>query len=331
MQNEGQTSEIMVSVICIVYNHEKYIKECLDGFVMQKTSFPFEVIVHDDASTDRSAEIVREYERKHPKLIKPIYQTENQYSKGISVFALLVPQARGKYVAFCEGDDYWTDPNKLERQVEYLENHPECTLCFTNGRYLRGESLYERVVPIPNRKEFFKPEGNYNVGEMARLDFVPTASLMVPTRVVKKRPVIRKESFAGDAFLRLFCTYYGYAHYIDADTCVYRQGVSQSATAVWGSSSERIIRVNNALISLMEDMNKLSNGKYSDDFSYCILTYKFSNAIASNNVKELRQKKYSRYIRSLGRKACIKYFIRINFPKLFILMESLLRRMRAGS
>lgn len=120
----------LVSICCLVYNHEPYIRECLDGFMMQKTDFPFEVLIHDDASTDKSAEIIREYEEKYPEIIKPIYQTENQYSKGIGVTRVFqFPRAKGKYIALCEGDDYWTDPLKLQKQVDFLEANNEYSLC----------------------------------------------------------------------------------------------------------------------------------------------------------------------------------------------------------
>ncbi len=124
---------IMVSVLCLCYNHENYIKDALEGFVKQKTTFPFEVLIHDDASTDKSAEIIREYEAKYPDIIKPTYQTENQYSKGIKIMRThLLPKIRGKYIAFCEGDDFWTDENKLQKQVDFLEANPEYTVCAHN-------------------------------------------------------------------------------------------------------------------------------------------------------------------------------------------------------
>lgn len=122
----------LVSVVTLAYNHGKYIRQCLDGFVMQKTDFPFEVIIHDDASTDDTAEIIREYELKYPDIIKPIYQTENQYSKKVPIGATyLYPKAQGKYIAECEGDDWWTDPYKLQKQVDFLESHPDYVLCST--------------------------------------------------------------------------------------------------------------------------------------------------------------------------------------------------------
>ena len=119
----------LVTIRCLVYNHGPFLRQCLDGFVMQQTTFPFEAIVHDDASTDGSAAIIREYAEKYPDIIKPIYETENQYRKGtIGKIINAVMHPDTKYIALCEGDDYWTDPNKLQLQVEFLESHPEFSL-----------------------------------------------------------------------------------------------------------------------------------------------------------------------------------------------------------
>lgn len=119
-----QSREIVVSVSCLTYNHAPYIRQCLDGFMMQKTDFAFEVLIHDDASTDGTAEIIKEYEARYPDVIKPIYEEENQWVKGRRGSAVFnFPRARGKYIALCEGDDYWTDPLKLQKQVSLLEEN----------------------------------------------------------------------------------------------------------------------------------------------------------------------------------------------------------------
>jgi glycosyltransferase involved in cell wall biosynthesis len=119
----------LVSISCITYNHENFIRDAIEGFLMQKTTFPVEILIHDDASTDKTAEIVREYEKKYPQLIKPIYQTENQYSKNDgSIGRIQRERAVGKYYATCEGDDYWTDPLKLQKQVDFLERNPDYVL-----------------------------------------------------------------------------------------------------------------------------------------------------------------------------------------------------------
>lgn len=120
------TDEILVSICSLAYNHEKYIRQTLEGFVTQKTDFRFEVLVHDDASTDHTADIIREYADKYPDIIKPIYQTENQYSKNAEIITdIIFPLTKGKYIAFCECDDYWCDENKLQKQIDFLESHPD--------------------------------------------------------------------------------------------------------------------------------------------------------------------------------------------------------------
>ena len=122
------SADPLVSIRCTVYNHEPFLRQCLDGFVMQQTTFPFEAIVHDDASTDGSAAIIREYAEKYPDIIKPIYETENQYSKRDGSLRKILEAAThpaAKYIARCEGDDYWTDPQKLQIQVDFLESHPD--------------------------------------------------------------------------------------------------------------------------------------------------------------------------------------------------------------
>ena len=122
--------EIAVSVLCTAYNHERYIRKCLEGFVRQKTNFTYEVLVNDDASTDATASIIHEYERAYPNIIKPIYQSDNLFSKGVSITRnVLFPKSQGKYIAICEGDDYWTDPYKLQKQIDALEKNKDCSMC----------------------------------------------------------------------------------------------------------------------------------------------------------------------------------------------------------
>ena len=120
----------LVSISCATYNHEKYIAQAIDSFLLQETSFPIEILLHDDASTDKTADIIRAYADKCPDLIKPIIQAENQFSQGRRPGPQInYPRAEGKYIALCEGDDYWTDSRKLQKQVDYLEANPAVFLC----------------------------------------------------------------------------------------------------------------------------------------------------------------------------------------------------------
>jgi len=151
--------EPLVSICSITYNHGPYIKECLEGFLMQKTTFPVEILIHDDASTDGTEEIIREYEVKYPHIIKPLYEDENQWAKGkkgSKVFNF--PRARGKYIAICEGDDYWTDSLKLQKQVEFLKKNSDCSLCFHASKSIRNNNpndyTLHRLKDIPRDNKF---------------------------------------------------------------------------------------------------------------------------------------------------------------------------------
>ena len=160
----------LVAIHCLVYNHEPYLRDCFEGFVMQQTNFPFVAIVHDDASTDGSAAIIREYEAKYPHIFKPIYETENQYSKRDGSLEKImfgaIDASGAKYVAMCEGDDYWTDPLKLQKQVDFLEANIEYSICFHNVSTLiqkTGEVKDEFLVrDMPERSTIWDlAEGNY--------------------------------------------------------------------------------------------------------------------------------------------------------------------------
>ncbi|WP_296258640.1 glycosyltransferase [uncultured Phocaeicola sp.] len=151
-------TSVMVSICCLTYNHAPYIRECLDGFLMQQVDFPIEIIIHDDASTDGTQDILREYQEKYPDLFHLILQTENQYSKGKNVVLdYIYPQIKGKYVASCEGDDYWIDPHKLQKQVGFLEAHPDYSVCCHCIKlYIQNEGVFreQEMQPRLRNKSF---------------------------------------------------------------------------------------------------------------------------------------------------------------------------------
>ena len=156
--NNSDQKTIQVSVYCLAYNHEKYIKKTLEGFVNQETRFGYEILIHDDASTDRTPKIIQEYVDNYPAIIKPIFQKENQYSKGIKMMTVyLLPRMKGRYIASCEGDDYWNDPYKLQKQFDAMETHPECSLSTHLVRCCNEDgSPNTRVIP----EQYYKIEGS---------------------------------------------------------------------------------------------------------------------------------------------------------------------------
>lgn len=203
----------MVSISCITYNHVNYIKQCLDGFLMQQCNFDFEILIHDDASTDGTSDIILEYQKKYPHIIKPIIQTQNQWSKGVRGInaTFNYPRAQGKYIALCEGDDYWIDPLNLQKQIDFLEDNPDFVMSFTNRYGLKDNKLIEN-----NREEYSK--------DVFSKDDIP---IYVPvlTRVFKKSCIENfnlNTQFGGDTLLLTWISNYGKFKFINEYTAVYR-------------------------------------------------------------------------------------------------------------
>ena len=212
-----QKSDIILTVRTTAYNHERYIRDCLEGIVMQKTNFRFEAVVHDDCSTDNTASIIREYAAKYPDIIKPIYEEENQYSKGVNsqMNTKMNALTHGKYIAICEGDDYWTDPTKLQRQVDFLESHPEYSMCFHDVEVKAevGREWYDCFGKIEDRE--------YKALELIRDWKVPTCSMVIRREVYEKRPVNSKFRM-GDNVLVMTCLSNGKVWGMNRKMGVYR-------------------------------------------------------------------------------------------------------------
>ena len=317
----------MVSISCITYNHENYIRETLDSMLMQKTNFKYEILIHDDASTDTTAEIIKEYKRKYPDIIKPILQVENQYSKGIKVGELNRKRALGRYIAICEGDDYWTDENKLQKQVDYMEANPECTFCFHNAIVVdqAKNKKTRNVIPwMPENRKFFQAKSkNYTSGELQLLGFIPTASFMFPKYVLDNPPKWFLDAPVGDNAIKLLASSKGYAYYIDDVMCIYRFNVPNSATTKWKvENNEASIRRCERFIQMLERFNQYTNHKYDREIQISMLTWKVQILKLTNRNKELRSKEYNSYFDLMPLKYKIGLFLFAYFPLGFNILSN---------
>lgn len=227
----------LVSVIIITYNHESFIHKAIEGCLMQKTSFPFEIIIHDDASPDKTAEIVQEYYKNNPRIILPILQKENQLSKGVRISASIIPFAKGKYVAFCEGDDYWIDPLKLEKQIAIMESNPDVSMCYTA---IKKEYLHKKKQPTIKRhyhgdrivapKDVVLKGGGFS-------DIVTT---VVRKSIYDDIPEWFYKAPIGDVALTLLAMIRGDIYYLDEVTAVYNAGVPLSWSMRMTKDSSRM-------------------------------------------------------------------------------------------
>lgn len=270
MKNWKTGNQIMVSIICNTYNHEDYIGEAIDSFLMQKTGFSFEVLINDDVSTDRTIEILKQYESKFSNIIKPIYQSENQFSQGISPMAYLFSKAKGKYVAICEGDDYWVDENKLQIQLEEMEKHPEVDMSF-HPAYRLLESQRKGVLSKHSFKNcIFTPQQVILGGG----SFCPTASLMFRKRLVSSLPDWLYTSIPADYIFQIMGSVVGGALFINRCMSIYRNDVagSWSNNMALGDSekkrkflfhsNDRLKQINNMLDKkFQKEINQAINNK----------------------------------------------------------------------
>ncbi|APA83383.1 glycosyltransferase family 2 protein [Francisella tularensis] len=235
----------LVSICCITYNHEKYIKQALDGFLMQETNFPFEIIVRDDASTDKTAEVIREYEKRYPNIIKPIYEKENTYSKGVKPSLVCFNKAMGDYIALCEGDDYWTDPKKLQIQIESMKKYADVKISFHKAYKEQGEKK-QYICDYKKTRVFQLNDVLFGDG-----GFMPTASIVFLKECIKDFPEwFYSKAPVGDYFIQIFCSKKGGALYIDKAMSVYRVGHQGS----WSQNNDNFYkqfllrrRINNCL------------------------------------------------------------------------------------
>ncbi len=281
--------DCLVTVFCLAYNHEKYIRTTFEGFIKQKTSFKFKVLVHDDVSTDSTRDIIREYVEKYPDIFETILQEENQYQKGIDIEdEFILPLIDSKYVAVCEGDDYWTDPNKLQLQVDYMEKHPKCTLCVHNTEKIFENGNSTGTVFNPSRKE-----KNYNFDDIILSEpaayFHLSSFLWRNDTLRRKNPAFSMDGI-GDYPMALYFASIGYIHYIPRVMSSYRLNAVGSWSSMMDSDIKKKIGQHKNIIEGFRSIDEYTKHKNSASIQ---------KAINRENAKIMVfEKKYSSLVKS---------------------------------
>lgn len=272
----------LVSICCAAYNHEEYISKTLDGFLSQIGDFDIEILIHDDASTDETASIIAGYVEKHPDIIFPIYQYENQYSKGIRTSLFNYERCRGEFIAICEGDDYWSDKNKLSIQIDALKVNDKYDLC------IHSAVLQHIVLDKPDEiicKYSYCPiistqsinNINYDVRVVPVTDIIVRKEWMHPTAstLLTKRALIRYISFmrdrpwlpVGDLYLHILPSLPVGALHIDREMSVYRYMTGSSWTKrIMSDTVDKLIAHHNLVVDSYMELNELTNGIYEKYF-----------------------------------------------------------------
>lgn len=249
-------SEIMVSIICNAYNHEKYIRDALEGFINQKTNFDYEVLIHDDASTDGTQRIIKEYEEKYPHIVKPIYQKTNKYSKGISITQKYqIPRAKGKYLAICEGDDYWIDYKKLQLQVNALENNPTIDMCsHATKQYNWADKKFVRGIAPANKDCILTLKSIIEGGGA----YLATSSLLFRKEIELHAPSFRK-AYNIDYTLQVSGALNGGIYYINRYMSVYRFLTPESWTKTLRNNHKKKLVHKNKMRKVLRLIDKTTN------------------------------------------------------------------------
>lgn len=287
-------NEITVSVCCLSYNHEKYIRKTLDSILMQNTNFRFEIIINDDASTDGTQLIINEYVQRYPDLIIPIYHKTNEFSQRNKVLINLFKKARGKYIALCECDDYWSNPNKLQMQYHSLESHCECIFCTHLVEHI-NESGEKLLITQPK----LMATGIYNASDLMPMCFSSVQSVFhlssyfirsnVLEEFLKKTPRYFTNAPVGDIFLQLFLFSKGSTYYLNYPCSYYRRNSIGSWTNRNMYKKEKLIQNNNSLINAYELFSQETEYQYSDLVDDYIKYLKYKNLCIEmdyTNIKE---------------------------------------------
>ena len=215
---ESGTREPVISVLCNTYNHASYIEDALKGFLIQSTTFPFEVIIHDDASTDGTSDIIKTYAQKYPGIIKPVLQYENQYSKGRKPTPIALKHARGKFIALCEGDDFWVSSEKLEAQYRVLSDKDSIDICFSNAYTLAAKGEIDLFLRRRHQDIIVRASDIARGGGQS----MPTASVLLRASILHNLPEWFSDAPVGDYFIQVLASIRGGAYFIHAPLCCYR-------------------------------------------------------------------------------------------------------------
>lgn len=321
--------DIKVSVLCSTFNHVNYIEQTITSILSQKTSFSFELIIHDDASTDGTSEIVRKYLTLYPNKVKGVIQKENIYNSGLNrVFDFMLPLSKGKYIALCEGDDYWINENKLQMQVDYMEKNPDCSLTGSSAN-----TYYEK-------EKCFARYSNYVFSTNSILSFkdvlmgfgqFPLASVLFRKSFYYDNETFLRPIRMYDYVIKVMLAHFGYVYVFPDVTCVYRKGSPGSWTNRIAKSRKKYEEFRRDEIANYCKIDAYTKYVHHDDFREKIRSLEFSILMDNCDFKKAKNKEYIDLYKNVTFKKKLYYILKRFFPTIFGFLVSLYRKKRSIS
>lgn len=311
------TSRIEVSVVCLAYNHEQYIKKALDSILSQETTFEYEIIVHDDASTDNTAAILVEYANRYPNII-PVMQKENIYQLGRNAREVIVDYVHGKYVALCECDDWWIDKHKLQKQFDYMETHSECSL-YTHAVEMRdesGENTIGYIAPSNCARSFSTDEVIRGGGGL-----FGTNSMFFPARYYIL-PELYQKWGVGDYPSCIYLSTQGDIHYDPVIMSGYRVG-SVGSWTLRMRNKDYAIKNNQKIMRGLERFDKATSNQYSDAVIEIVDRFLLEQAMLEQDIHGLLFGRSGRAFWSLDVRQKIRVTAKCVMPRICAKLSSL--------
>ena len=307
---------VLVSINCTTYNHEIYIADAIESFLMQKTNFDYEILIGEDCSTDNTKEIVEALAKKYPNQIRIITSSQNVGARKNSI--RLLENSKGKFIAECEGDDYWTDPYKLQKQIDYMVDHPNCSMSFHASEIIKAPNHATGMIVKPYDRSRKSTVEDIIIGGGG---FFSTGSMVYLKKLMENPPQFYVEAPIGDYPMQMILASQGYAYYMDENMSAYRSGVKGSWTDRMTNSinvRENVIHVNEGIIQLLEGFNVYTKSKYFKEIEQVKLKLEFEVLVLKGKGKEQKSARFSRYSSFDKIKVKAKVHIRCHYPNYFL-------------
>lgn len=315
--------EIQVSVLITTFNQKDYIQECIDSCMAQETNFNFEILINDDCSTDGTKDIVLSYAERYPDLVKVLTHQENMYSKGFSPNRdFLYPIAKGKYLALCEGDDYWCDTLKLQRQYDAMENNPDAPFCVHSSKNINATNNSLISINRPYSKDTVVSRSRL-LGEVHGF---ATASYFIRRSVYDSyiRSGMAYQKAHGDFNMSIYFAVLGPVLYLEKTMSVYRcfakGSINESIFLAKCNDRYKILERNYLnRCSSLDYLNEITNKEFCDEIDngkrFCEYNFLYDCA----KIKELKTKYSARY-KQESLKNRLKLYLKHYFPGLYYVL-----------